>query len=82
MVNSELLELKIRQSGKTKTYLSSKIGRTIQNLNLKINNKYDFLSSEVDTLCKELNITKLTEKESIFFAHHVDMKSTRKESNK
>lgn len=72
MVNKELLEKKIDESGKTKTFLAGKIGKTIQSLNLKINNKYDFTSTEVDILCKECNITDLMDKEAIFFAHNVD----------
>ena len=67
MVDTQYLESIISESGKKKSYLASKIGCSIQSLRLKITNKYDFTSSEVDGLCSELGITKLTEKEKIFF---------------
>lgn len=72
MVNTQLLEDKIKESGKTKTFLACKMGKTIQSLNTKIKNKYDFTSSEVDILCTELGVTKLSEKDAIFFAKNVD----------
>lgn len=67
MVDTQNLELLITQSGKSKTFLAKKIGRTIQNLNLKIKNESVFRSDEIEVLCEELNITKLTDKEKIFF---------------
>ena len=72
MVNTQMLEDKIKESGKTKTFLAGKIGKTIQSLNTKIKNQYDFTSSEVDILCTELGVTKLSEKDAIFFAKNVD----------
>ena len=76
MVDTLELENKIKESGKTKTFIAKKIGRSIQCLNLKLNNKNEFLLSEVDVLCDELNINKLSEKNAIFFANGVDKKST------
>lgn len=67
MVNSELLEQKIVHSGKTKSYLSNKIGITLQTFKKKCTNNADFFLSEVDILCTELDIKKPTEKEKIFF---------------
>lgn len=67
MVDTQNLELLISQSGKTKTFLAQKIGKTIQTLNLKIKNEYPFNSDEVEILCGELSITKLSDKEKIFF---------------
>lgn len=67
MVNTELLEKKITESGKTKTFLSEKIGVTIQTFKKKCTNNADFYLSEVDALCTELNIKTLKEKERIFF---------------
>lgn len=68
MIDTQYLEKKIADSGKTKTYLASKMGMSIQSFRLKSINKYDFTTSEVATLCEELGISKLTEKEKIFFA--------------
>lgn len=67
MVDTQSLELIIANSGKTKTYLARKIGRSIQNLNLKIKNESIFRSDEVEILCSELGITRLSDKEKIFF---------------
>ena len=67
MVDTILLEQKIAESGKTKTHLARACRMTIQSFRRKILNLNDFTTSEVDTLCTELNITKLTEKEKIFF---------------
>jgi len=67
MVNTELLEKRIKDSGKTKSYLSDKIGVTIQTFRKKCTNESDFYLSEVDKLCTELDIKTLTEKERVFF---------------
>lgn len=76
MVNTELLEDAIRRSGKRKQYLADKIGCTIQSFRMRCTNRYDFKSTDIDVLCAELGITKLTEKERIFFAKNVDNLST------
>ena len=67
MVNTELLEKKIIESGKTKSFLSHKVGITLQTFKKKCTNNADFFLSEVDILCTELDIKTLTEKERIFF---------------
>lgn len=72
MVNKELLEIRIKKSGKTKTHLAKKIGRSIQSLKRKIDNKSDFTINEVGILCSELEIKELSEKEEIFFADNVE----------
>lgn len=73
MVNTELLEKKITDSGLKKTFIADKLGITRQALFLKINNVTEFMSSEVQGLCELLGITSLKEKESIFFASKVDL---------
>ena len=67
MVDTQYLESVIKASGKTKTHLANKMGMSIQSFRLKTQNKFDFTTSQVDILCSELGITKLTEKEKIFF---------------
>jgi len=67
MVDTQYLEEVIKASGKTKTHLANKMGMSIQSFRLKCQNKFDFTTSQVDVLCTELGITKLTEKEKIFF---------------
>lgn len=76
LVDTQYLELVIRNSGKRKNYLSEKIGCSRQYFMMKINNKAPFNTDEVAILCEELNITKLKEKEKIFFATSVDKMST------
>ena len=78
MVNTGLLEDAIRASGKRKQYLADKIGCTVQSFRMRCTNKYDFKSTDIDILCQELGITRLTDKERIFFAKNVDILSTDK----
>lgn len=67
MVDTLALEAIISESGTKKTHLAKKIGISVQNLRLKMNNKSEFKTNEVAVLCDELGITKLTDKEKIFF---------------
>lgn len=76
MVNTELLEEAIRASGKRKQYLADKIGCTIQSFRMRCTNRYEFKSTDIDILCQELGIRRLTDKERIFFARNVDKMST------
>lgn len=67
MVDTELLEQKIIESGKKIVYLAEKLGISRQYFRMKCKNKADFTNRETDILCDELSITTLTEKEKIFF---------------
>lgn len=67
MVDTELLEQKIIESGKKIGYLAKKLGISRQYFRMKCKNKADFTNRETDILCDELSITTLTEKEKIFF---------------
>lgn len=67
MVDTELLEKKIIESGKKIGYLAKKLGISRQYFRMKCKNKADFTNRETDALCAELNISSLTEKEKIFF---------------
>lgn len=67
MVNTQMLEDLIKESGKKKTYLADKLGLSIQSFRLKCSNKSVFNTNEVAVLCSELGITRLTDKEKIFF---------------
>jgi hypothetical protein len=68
--NSKLLEDKIKESGKKKSYLAAKVGLSRVGFYNCVNNKEncEFRASQIDILCKELNITSLTERQAIFFA--------------
>ena len=68
MNNTKLLENKIKESGKKKNYLAKKCGLSYAGFRNCVLNKAEFKAKQIDILCSELNITSLTEKESIFFA--------------
>lgn len=72
MTNTNLLKLKIRDSGLKLFNISQKMGISRQTLWKKINNKVAFDQYEIEKLCVILNITDLYEKEKIFFAKVVD----------
>lgn len=67
MVDTQELEKRIVQSGKKKGYLADKLGISRMYFRYKIINKAPFNNDETDILCDELSITKLTDKEKIFF---------------
>ena len=81
MIDTQALEEAIKKSGKSKTYLADKIGISIQSLRLKTTGKYQFNTDEVGILCEELNITRLSDKERIFFAKNVDKTPTREKQD-
>lgn len=68
MTNTELLEKKIKESGKKKVYLAKKIGLTYAGFRNCCLNKADFKASQIKILCEELNISSLKEQQEIFFA--------------
>jgi hypothetical protein len=67
LTDTQYLEKLIVESGKKKSYLAEKIGCSRQYFRMKCNNEAPFTVVEVNILCEELNITKLSEKEKIFF---------------
>lgn len=69
MTNTELLEIKIKESGKKKSYLAQKVGLTRAGFRNCCINKSEFRTGQVQILCDELGITSLKEKQAIFFAH-------------
>ena len=68
MTNTELLEEKILKSGKKKRHLAKKVNLSLGGFRNCVINKAEWKASQIDTLCVELDITDLTEKEAIFFA--------------
>ncbi len=69
MVNTKLLNAKIEESGYKRAYIASELNISRQSFCSKVNNSTEFLSSEVQKLCKVLRIESLDEKEAIFFAN-------------
>ena len=76
MVNTAILEDKIKQSGKKKEFLAQQCGITRQSLTSKIRNDSPFTVDQVASLCRELSITSLSEKDKIFFASGLKKTST------
>lgn len=70
MTNTKLLEQKISDSGKTRKHLAEKCGLSYAGFRNCVTNKAEFKASQIDILCSELNITNLTERQSIFFARN------------
>lgn len=68
MTDTALLEKKIKESGKKKGYLAAKCGLSRAGFRNCELNKAEFTASQIDTLCEELKITSLQEKDVIFFA--------------
>lgn len=68
MTNEKLLNELIKQSGKKKAYLAKKIGLSYVGFRNCCINKAEFKTSHIQILCEELGITKLSDKEAIFFA--------------
>lgn len=68
MTNIELLEAKIKASGKKKCHLAERLGLSKAGFRNLCNGKSQFRTGQVKILCEELNITDLKEKQAIFFA--------------
>lgn len=68
MTNTELLEDKIKKSGKKISYLAEKCGLSYAGFRNCVTNKAEFKVSHVEILCRELDITSLKERQAIFFA--------------
>lgn len=71
MTNTKELEKIIKDSGLKKNYIAKVLGISRQALQNKIKNISSFTSTEISVLCDLLKITKLKEKEKIFFATRV-----------
>jgi hypothetical protein len=67
MTNTELLEQKIKESGKKISYLADKVGLSYAGLRNCVTNKAEFKAKHIDILCKELSID-LKEMKTTFFA--------------
>ena len=76
MTNSELLKLKIKESGLKLGFIVEKLNTSYAWFNKKLENEKDFNAAEIQMLCEILGITDLAEKERIFFAVNVEKSST------
>lgn len=69
MVNTELLELKIQESGKKKGHLCKVCNLSRQGFNNCKNNLAKFTYEQVRILCLELGITEAEDEKAVFFAN-------------
>jgi CTP-dependent riboflavin kinase len=67
MTNTSLLEEYIKRSGYRKSFIAEQLGITPYAFTLKCNNKSEFKATEIDILCKILQIG-IEDRMSIFFA--------------
>lgn len=65
MLNAELLQKKIANSGMSITFISKKVGITRETLYNKINGKSDFSATEIVALTELLRLTR-AERDKIF----------------
>lgn len=68
MTNWELLEQKINESGLRRAFIYEKVGISRSAWNHKKKTKGNFSTPQISALCDVLRITRLSEKEQIFFA--------------
>ncbi len=71
MTNSNLLRVKIDESGYKLRFVAGKLGITYQGFLKKINNETEFKATEIQILKELLNLTD-KERDKIFFALDVD----------
>ena len=68
MTDTKLLNKKIEESGKKKSYLAKRCNLSRAGFHNCSTNKAEFKTSHIEILCYELGITSLREKDAIFFA--------------
>lgn len=71
MTNTKLLEMWIERSGKKKKFLAEKVGLSYAGFRNCCINKAEFTATQIQILCEELGITKLSDREAVFFAKSV-----------
>ena len=72
MVDTELLNKKIKDSGLKVSYIVDNLGISRQGFDMKKKNKTPFRVAEIFVLCSLLNIDNDIEKKNIFFANKVE----------
>lgn len=75
MVNTQLLDEKIKESGYKIGYIIDKLGISRQAFDKKRKNEYRFKGAEIYVLCDLLKLPDNT-KEHIFFADDVEQQTT------
>lgn len=68
MTNTELLEARIKASGKKKSYLAARCGLSQTGFYNCCRNRAEFKAGQIKILCEELGIDSLADRDAIFFA--------------
>lgn len=76
MTDTKKLKYKIEESGYRMRFLAKVLGLSYQGFSLKVNGKNEFRASEIQTLCRYLQMTD-KEMKDIFFAEPVEEYSTK-----
>lgn len=71
MTNTAELEKIIAESGLKKSYIAKSLNLSRQGFKNKCENRNSFTATEISILCEILNISKLADKERIFFMKEV-----------
>lgn len=71
-MNSQLLNIKIEESGLLKSAIAEELGLTRQGLYNKLNGEREFKGSEIKKLIQMLRLSE-QEQQDIFFADDVDV---------
>ena len=71
LVNTQLLEQTIADSGKKKAFLADRCGMSRHSFTNKINNRTEFTWPQVRVLCRELGINQFDKVDAIFFNQEV-----------
>ncbi len=66
MTDTNLLKAKLIEKNYKQSEIASKLGVSLQTFSYKLHNKIEFKASEINELCKILNIT---DKDAYFFAN-------------
>ena len=67
MVDTEKLRECVKESGMTYKHIASVLGITVQALRLKINNRNEFVASEIVKISDTLRLSR-SERDAIFFS--------------
>lgn len=81
MTNTDLLNDKIKLSGKKKGYLAKKCNLSTAGFYNCCNNKAEWKANQIDVLCSEINIRTLSERQAIFFAKSDALKASKETTN-
>lgn len=75
LTNSIMLRNLVKKRGLKYKYVAEYLGLSPYGLQLKIDNKHEFKTGEITSLCVLLGVKSLEEKEEIFFVQNNDFKS-------